>query len=72
MVTLGFIRHVSLFKDINKMTTYNLSVSFGPSFLRTDVVKNSDMFDVTVAVKVINVLLDNYHEVIIFFLLNIF
>jgi hypothetical protein len=45
------------------MTTYNLSVAFGPSFIRNDVIKTSDMFDVTVSVKVLNILLDNYHEV---------
>lgn len=34
MFMLSFLAHVSKFKDINKMTSYNMAVVFAPCFLR--------------------------------------
>ena len=41
--TIGFLKHVTTFKDHNLMTSYNMAVVFGPSFFRSEVVSMKDM-----------------------------
>lgn len=42
---IGFLKHVSTYHVYNKMTAYNVSVVFGPCFLRPETYTMADLIE---------------------------